>query len=242
MRRIALTGGIATGKSYVLDRFRARGMSCLDADDLAHGVMEAGTHATIAIAARFGPDVLHEDGSVDRGALGRIVFADPAARRELESMTHPAVYRAISAGFRAFELSENPPLAIVAIPLLYETGHASDFDRVVVTVCAPETQIARLVARGMSEADARRRLAAQMPAEEKATRADFVIHAEGTFEETDALSDEALRSLGSKFRVQGSLGPYTSTSVVSCAGAMRSSTNVFQSWQCGHCQRSSVLR
>ena len=191
MLKIALTGGIATGKSYVLDRFRARGVPCLDADELAHGVLEAGTQATAAIAARFGPDVLRADGSVDRGKLGPIVFADPAARRELESLTHPAVYRAIAAGLRAFELTEGPPFAVVAIPLLYETGHASDYDRVIVTVCAPEMQIARLVARGMSEADARRRLAAQMPAADKAERADFVIRTDGAFADTDAQADDA---------------------------------------------------
>ncbi len=199
MLKIALTGGIATGKSYVLDRFRARGVSCLDADVLAHGVMEAGTQAAMAIAARFGPDVLRADGSVDRDTLGRLVFVDPAARRELESLTHPAVYRAIAAGLRAYELTERPPFAIVAIPLLYETGHASDYDRVIVTVCAPETQVARLVARGMSEADARRRLAAQMPAADKAERADFVIRTDGAFADTDAQADEVLR-----FLVQGS--------------------------------------
>ena len=126
MLKIALTGGIATGKSYVLDRFRARGVSCLDADELAHGVMEAGTHAAAAIAERFGPDVLRADGSVDRSKLGRIVFADPAARKDLEALTHPAVYRAIAAGFRAFQLTDRPPFAVAAIPLLYETGHASD--------------------------------------------------------------------------------------------------------------------
>src|SRR5579862_2349123 len=98
MLKIALTGGIATGKSYVLDRFRARGVSCLDADELAHGVMQAGTHAAAAIAERFGPDVLRADGSLDRGKLGKIVFADPAARKDLEALTHPAVYRAIAAG------------------------------------------------------------------------------------------------------------------------------------------------
>jgi dephospho-CoA kinase len=193
--KIALTGGIATGKSYVLDRFRARGVSCLDADELAHGVMQAGTHAAAAIAERFGPDVLRADGSLDRGKLGKIVFADPAARKDLEALTHPAVYRAIAAGFRAFELTDDPPFAVAAIPLLYETGHASDFDRVIVTACAPETQVARLLARGISAADARRRLAAQMPTEDKAKRANFVIRTDGTFAETDTQADQILRSL-----------------------------------------------
>src|SRR3977135_3453241 len=98
MLKIALTGGIATGKSYVLDQFRRRGVPCLDADQLAHGVTCAGTEATSAIAARFGGHVLAADGSVDRDTLGPLVFADPAARRELEAIVHPAVYRAITVG------------------------------------------------------------------------------------------------------------------------------------------------
>src|SRR5438046_3197001 len=105
MLKIALTGGIATGKSHVLERFGRRGVPCLDSDGLAHGVEAAGTEATTAIAARFGPGVLAADGSVDRKKLGPIVFADPAARRELEAIVHPAVYRAVAAGLRGFQLS-----------------------------------------------------------------------------------------------------------------------------------------
>src|SRR5436309_14922690 len=123
MLKVALTGGIATGKSYVLDRFRARGMASLDADALIHGVEAAGTEVTQAIAARFG-DVLAADGAVDRRKLASIVFDDPAALRELEAIVHPAVYRAIGAGLRAFELLGHR-LAIVDVPLLYETGHAA---------------------------------------------------------------------------------------------------------------------
>ncbi len=186
MLKVALTGGIATGKSHVLDWFRRRGVPCLDADQLAHGVMAAGTEATQAIAARFGTDVLAEDGAVDRTRLGPIVFADSVARKELEAIVHPAVYRAIAAGLRAFELTENPRLVVVDIPLLYETGDASDFDAVIATRCPPEVQMARLVARGMSEAEARQRLAAQLPAAEKARRANYVIDTAGPFENTDA--------------------------------------------------------
>src|SRR5438128_8872951 len=113
MLKVALTGGIATGKSYVLDQFRRRGVPCLDADALAHGVMEAGTEATQAIAARFGDDVLAADGTVDRQKLGPIVFADTAARLDLEAIVHPAVYRAIAAGLRAFELMGGSALAVV---------------------------------------------------------------------------------------------------------------------------------
>lgn len=195
MLKIALTGGIATGKSHVLDRFRRLGAPCLDADVLAHGVMAAGTEATQAIAARFGADALQADGAADRKKLGAVVFSDAAARRDLEAIVHPAVYRAIAAGLRAFELIGGSPLAIVDLPLLYETGRAGDFDRVVATVCPPAAQIARLAARGLSQDEARQRLAAQMPAADKAARADFVIRTDGTFEETDRQVEDIWRTL-----------------------------------------------
>lgn len=195
MLKIALTGGIATGKSHVLELFRRRGVPCLDADTLAHGVEAAGTEATQAIAARFGPAVLAGDGAVDRAKLGPIVFADAAARRELEAIVHPAVYRAITAGLRAFELTENPRLAVVDIPLLFETGRASDFDAVIATVCPVAMQVERLVARGMTDADARQRLAAQLPAAEKAARAQHTIDTSGTFEETEAQVQRILETL-----------------------------------------------
>ena len=193
--KIALTGGIATGKSHVLERFRRLGVPCLDADVLAHGVEAAGTEATALIAARFGADVLAADGAVDRAKLGPIVFADPSARRELEAIVHPAVYRAVAAGVRAFELTGDYPFAVVDVPLLYETGAEKDFDRVVATSCAPALQIARLIARGMTEESARQRLAAQWPAEKKASRADFVITTDGTFEDTDRQVDAVYRKL-----------------------------------------------
>lgn len=195
MRKVALTGGIATGKSHVLQRLRDRGVPCLDADELAHGVTAAGTEATAAIAARFGGDLLDSAGAVDRRKLAPIVFADAAARRDLEAIVHPAVYRAIAAGLRAFELVDGARCAVVDVPLLYETGHAGDFDAVIATVCAPQTQRQRLIARGLSEREAAARLAAQMPAAEKAARADYVIRTDGTFAETDAQLDSVLRLL-----------------------------------------------
>jgi dephospho-CoA kinase len=195
MLKVALTGGIATGKSYVLDRFRRRGIPCLDADALAHGVEAAGTEATHAIAARFGMDVLAADGSVDRRKLAPIVFADGQARRELEAIVHPAVYRALAAGMRGFELIGGSPLVVADVPLLYETGHQSDFDRVIVTACPVDTQIRRLIERGLTDAEARRRLAAQASTDEKAARADFVINTDGTFEETDRQIDQIVATL-----------------------------------------------
>jgi dephospho-CoA kinase len=192
--RIALTGGIATGKSYVLEQLRRRGVACLDADVLAHGVTAAGTASTQAIAERFGSDVLSPEGAVDRRKLGAIVFSDEQARRDLEAIVHPAVYRAITAGLKGFELMGDP-LAVVDVPLLYESGHETDFEYVIATTCPIDTQLDRLSKRSLSEAEARARLAAQWPAAQKASRADDVIDTGGTFEETNHQIDEVLRRL-----------------------------------------------
>jgi dephospho-CoA kinase len=194
MLRVALTGGIATGKSFVLAEFRKRGVPCLDADVLARGVIAPGTEATQAIAARFG-NVLKDDGSVDRPKLASIVFGDPAARRDLEAMVHPAVYRAIHAGLRAFELVGGYPIGMVDIPLLYESGHAGEFDKVIVTACPEGLQLARLAERGMPEAEAKQRIAAQWPTKEKAARADFVVNTARSVQDTERQVEEIFREL-----------------------------------------------
>jgi dephospho-CoA kinase len=199
MLRVGLTGGIATGKTYVADQLRGLGLPVLDADVLAHGVMAGGTEASAAIAQRFGAEILAADGSVDRKKLGPIVFADPGARRDLEAIVHPAVYRAVAAGVRAFELVGGTPFVVVAVPLLYETGHVNDYSPVIVTTCPVPMQVARLMARGLSEDAARQRIAAQWPTAEKVARADYVIDTGGSFEETDrqlAAVVADLRSLG----------------------------------------------
>ncbi len=194
MLKVALTGGIATGKTYVLQRLQQLGVPCLDADALAHGVMAPGTEATAAIAERFG-DVLDAEGAVDRSKLGPVVFADPSARRDLEAIVHPAVYRAIAAGLRGFERIGGSPLAVVDIPLLYETGRAAEFSKVIATVCPPDVQLARLQERGLSREAAAQRLAAQLPAEEKAARADYIIRTDGSFDDTEARVRHVLADL-----------------------------------------------
>lgn len=195
MLKVGLTGGIATGKSHVLDRLQQRGIPCLDADQLAHGATGPGTEATAAIAARFGSEVIGPDGGVDRARLGSIVFADASARRDLEAIVHPAVYRAIQAGIRGFELVGRYPCVVVDVPLLFETGHAADFDRVVVTACEEAQQIERLMARGLSEDAAWQRVRAQLPTADKVAKADFVIRTDGSFEETDRQIDDVVAML-----------------------------------------------
>lgn len=183
--RVALTGGIATGKSFCLARFAALGVPAIDADALAREAVAPGSPALADVRARFGQSVMAADGSLDRAALGRIVFSDHAARADLEAIIHPAVYRRISEWF--VTLAPGTPLAIADIPLLFETGHGPDFHRVVVCACEPAEQLRRLMIRDrLSEPDARARLNAQWPIQEKAARADYVIRTDGTMADTEA--------------------------------------------------------
>jgi dephospho-CoA kinase len=185
MLRVGLTGGIATGKSYCLARFAALNVPVVDADLLARDAVAPGSRALADVATRFGASILLPDGSLDRAALGRIVFTDRAARTDLEAIVHPEVYRRIGEWF-----ATRPPatrLAIADIPLLFETGHNPDFDRVIVAACDPQQQLRRLMQRDhLNEADARARLNAQWPIEEKVSRADYVIRTDGTIADTDA--------------------------------------------------------
>jgi dephospho-CoA kinase len=181
--RVALTGGIASGKSHVLAAFAAREVPTIDADLLAHAVVAAGTPAAQAIERRFGRDVIGADGEINRRKLGGVVFNDANARRDLEAIVHPAVYSAIRRWFEM--LPASTPLAVADIPLLYETGHERDFDVVVVAACEPDEQIRRVMTRdGLTEAEARSRVAAQLPIGEKVSRADYVVWTTGTHEAT----------------------------------------------------------
>jgi dephospho-CoA kinase len=194
MLRVALTGGIATGKSYCLARFAVHGVPTIDADVLAREAAAPGTPGLAAIAARFGPGVLSSDGALDRPGLGRLVFGDLKARAALEAIIHPEVYRRIREWFA--NLPAGTRLAVADIPLLFETGHNHDFDAVIVAACDPEEQVRRVMARDrLSDAEARARLAAQWPIEEKVRRASRVIWTDGGFAETDRQVDEVYDSL-----------------------------------------------
>src|SRR3954452_20492175 len=145
MLRVALTGGIATGKSYCLGRFAAHGVPTIDADVLAREAVAPGSAGLRAVADRFGAAVLSPDGGLDRPALGRIVFRDARARAALEAIIHPEVYRRIRAWFATVPTATR--LAIADIPLLFETGQEHEFDEVIVTACEPEEQLRRMIAR-----------------------------------------------------------------------------------------------
>jgi len=185
MLRIALTGGIATGKSYCTAAFARLGVPAIDADLLAREAVAPGTRGLRAIADRFGADLVAADGFLDRAALARIVFGDAKARAALEAIVHPEVYRRIREWFA--NLPPGTHLAIADIPLLFETGQQHDFDAVIVCACAPSEQVRRIMARnGLSDDDARARVAAQLPIDEKVARADHVIWTDRGYAETDA--------------------------------------------------------
>lgn len=195
--RVALTGGIATGKSHVRGCFERLGVPTIDADVLARHAVARGTAGLSAVTRRFGPQVLDASGALDRRAMARIAFSDPAARVALEAIIHPIVQAATDAWFAG--LDTRSPFAIADIPLLYEVKRDVDFDAVVVAACEPGVQLARLRARdGLSEEDAQRRLAAQLPIEEKVRRADYVIRTDGTLEETARATEGVLERLRSR--------------------------------------------
>jgi dephospho-CoA kinase len=194
MVRVALTGGIATGKSTVLRRLTAAGIPVIDADLLARQVVARGTPGFDAVVARFGPGVVAAAGDLDRRALGARVFADPAARAALEAIVHPAVYVAIAAWVAGLPAATR--VAVADIPLLFETGRAGDFDRVVVVACSRDEQRRRLRTRdGLTDAEVDARLAAQWPIEHKANRADRVIWTNGSLADTEREADRLAAEL-----------------------------------------------
>lgn len=180
MRLIGLTGGIGTGKSTVAVMLVARGAALIDADLLAREVVEPGTPALAEIAAEFGPGVLLPDGALDRAALGAVVFGDEAKRLRLNAITHPRV-RELMVHRVAAALASDAPLLVVDIPLLFEGELQGGFEGVML-VWAPEpVQVERLVSRnGLPEDEARRRIATQMPVDDKRALATWVIDNSGS--------------------------------------------------------------
>jgi dephospho-CoA kinase len=194
---VALTGGIATGKSYCLSRFAAAGLPTESADRLARESVGPGTEGLAEVVGRFGTGVLAPDGSFDRKAFAARMFADDVLRLDLEAIVHPRVYAAITSWFADLErASPPPPAAVVEIPLLFETDHAGDFDVVIVAACPVDEQIARMTSsRGLTAEEARRQLAAQWPIDHKRALADIVIDTSGSKAATDRQVDEIARGL-----------------------------------------------
>ena len=178
--RIGLTGGIGSGKSTVGELLRAQGFEVIDADRIAREVVEPGTPALAAIAAHFGPEVVTDDGRLDRAALADVVFRDPDQRAVLEGITHPAINAEIRR--RAAEVRRDDPDAVVVVdhPLIVETGQVDDFDALVVVTAAEDTRVQRLVEhRGMDPDDVRARMASQATDEERRRVATWVLDNDG---------------------------------------------------------------
>ena len=188
-RRIGLTGGIATGKSTVGQLLAERfGLPLLDADLYARGALAPGTPGARAVLARYGEAVAAKavdakalaagaGDAIDRAALGRVVFADPAERRWLEQLVHPLVRQSFEA---ELERLAHAPVVVLMIPLLFETGLESLCSEVWLVTCRPETQLQRLIGRdGLTEHEARQRIAAQWPLARKQALADRLIHNDG---------------------------------------------------------------
>lgn len=190
---IGLTGNIACGKSAVLARLAELGAETIDADSVVHELQRPGEPVWAAIREAFGPAVLTPEGALDRRALGAIVFGDPAALARLEALTHPAVRARIEERVAAAAGRGVAVMVIDAIKL-FEGGLADRCDQNWVVTCAPEQQLARLMARnGFTEAEARQRIAAQPPQAEKVARADLVIDNSGVLADTYAQVDAAWR-------------------------------------------------
>jgi len=170
--RIALTGGVASGKSTVARLFQALGAKLIDTDQVSRDIVAPGMPVLTALVAQFGAGVLRADGTLDRARLRELVFADPAARARLESLTHPAIREQVA----RLCAQAGGPYQIIAVPLLVETGTHRDYDRVLLVDCDPQVQLARLMARdGLDGEQAHRMLAAQAPREARLAVADDVI-------------------------------------------------------------------
>lgn len=187
MKILGLTGGIAAGVSLVAGMFRELGAVVIEADRIARDVVEPGTDAHRQIVEAFGREVVLPDGTLDRRALGSIVFQDPAARRRLNAITHPEIRRRIQEEVERAAAGRPGTVVIIDVPLLLDTAGRDvfDLDGVIVVQATPEQQVSRLMARdGLSEEEALRRLAAQRPVAEKAPGADWLIDNTGPVQET----------------------------------------------------------
>jgi dephospho-CoA kinase len=198
MLRVGLTGGIACGKSTVSRMFRDLDFPILDADPLAHELLEPGQPVYDQVIAEFGNAIVAADQSIDRAKLGAIVFADHARLKRLNELIHPHVMEIADKWFAALDHPGGPPVAIVEAALLIEAGYRPKVARLIVVRCTPGQQLARLRERGLNEVQAQQRIASQMPIDQKVAQADEIIDGGVTFEETS----RQVRDLGSRLKLQ----------------------------------------
>jgi dephospho-CoA kinase len=196
MPLVALTGGIASGKSTIARRLAEHGAVIVDADQVVRDVQGPGSPVLHAIAAEFGTEMVDEDGALDRARLGSRVFGDAAAVKRLNAIVHPAVRTESQRRFDAAFAADPDAVVVYDVPLLAEARLGEPWDLIVVAHAPADVRAARLVAvRGMSEADARARIAAQVTDEERLRIADVVIETDGTLERTLASTDELWGSM-----------------------------------------------
>lgn len=196
MLKMGLTGGIASGKSAIAAMLREMGFPVVEADVVAHKLIEPGQPAHDEVLREFGAELADAAGRIDRAKLAAIVFADAGKLAKLNSIIHPRVEEIVFCQFEEWQRNGVRDAGFVEAALLVEAGIAAKLDGLVVAFCAPEQQLERLLARGMTEVEAKRRLAAQLPVEEKLRFATEKIDCSGTLEETRA----QVRALAAKLR------------------------------------------
>ena len=196
MRKVGLTGGIASGKSTVSGMFRELGVPVIDADMIAREVVAPGSRALEAIVDAFGEEILTEEKSLNRARLGEIVFSDPTKKKVLEGILHPEIIAEQDRRLKDLEREGRTPVAIVDAAVMIESGSWKRFDSLVVVDCEESQQISRLRLRnGMNEDEAVRRVDAQMPLSEKVKYADYVIDNRGSIDDTRKQVEELMKLL-----------------------------------------------
>jgi dephospho-CoA kinase len=178
MKLCGLTGGVGMGKSTAAKFLGARGAQVVDTDELARRLVQPGEPALAEIKKIFGQEILSAGGQLRRDQLAKIIFADSVARKKLEEILHPRIRKAWLAQIEGWR-KENCPVAVVVIPLLFETQAESQFDKIICAACSAANQQKRLLERGWTPEQIQQRIAAQMPVDQKIARADFVVWTDG---------------------------------------------------------------
>jgi dephospho-CoA kinase len=174
-----LTGGIGMGKTTAAEILQQRRIPVVDTDIIAREIVEPGQPALAEVAEKFGAEVIGADGRLRREELARRVFSDPASRKALEAILHPRIRQTWLSQITAWR-EQGQKVGVVVIPLLYETNVASHFDRIICLACSADTQHGRLLKRGWNPEQIQQRIAAQLPIDQKMSRADFVVWTEGS--------------------------------------------------------------
>ena len=195
MSYFGLTGGVATGKSTAARIFHELGAEIIDADRIGHELLAKSSPAFPEIVERFGPAILEGSGEISRRLLGEVVFTDPEKLRMLNAIVHPRIIAEVERRAAALAAEDSHKVILVDAALIFEAGIGARFEKVIVTSCRPEQQTERLMHKGLTREEAERRIAAQIPAEEKTRRADFVIDSSGALENTRGQVELIYRSL-----------------------------------------------